>query len=136
MRAENLKAFAKEDGYSLIELLFTIVVISVGLGSLYAVLFRGMDHMKTIGGKNYAVVAASSELEVVKAMARDELPNSYDGPFLGQVDISTLTDGEGILKIEDYGDTGGRLKKVTAIVKWSAAGKRKAVSVSTIVSKP
>jgi hypothetical protein len=136
MRAEQVKAISKNHGSSLIELLFTIIVIAVGLGSLYAVLFRGMDYMKTIGGKNYAVVAAASELELVKAMGGDEFPDEYDGPFLGQVDISTLPDGKGTLKIEDYEGSGGRLKKVTAIVKWTAAGKWKSISVSTIVSKP
>jgi len=136
MGAERVKAFSRNNGFSLIEILFTIIVISVGLGSLYAVLYRGMNHMKTIGGKSYAVVAASSEIEAVKALAPDKFPNVYDGPFLGQVDISNLNDGAGILKIEDYGDTGGSLKKITAVVKWTVAGKRKAVSISTVVSKP
>ena len=82
MKAKYVKTVSKNVGYSLIELLFTIAVIAIGLGSLYAVLFRGMDHMKIIGGKNYAVVAASSELELVKAMAGDELPDEYDGLLL------------------------------------------------------
>jgi prepilin-type N-terminal cleavage/methylation domain-containing protein len=131
-----VRGLSRNSGFSLIEILFTLVVISVGLGSLYAVLFRGMNHMKTIGGKSVAVVAASSEIEVIKGLDRDEFPDTYDGPFLGQVDISNLTDGEGLLKIENYEGTGGRLKKVTAIVKWTVAGKRKAVSVSTIVRAP
>lgn len=131
-----MKILSNEKGFSLIELVFAIAVLTIGLGSIYGVLHKGMGYMKTIGGKNFAVVAVSSEIEMVKAMAGDELPDSYEGPFLREVDLSALPSGEGFLKIERHEGSDGRLRKVTATVKWMAMGRPKSVSVSTMVSRP
>jgi prepilin-type N-terminal cleavage/methylation domain-containing protein len=136
MRYDGVKTLSNKKGFSLIEMLFAIIIIFVGLGSVYAVLFKGMNHMKIVSGKTYAVVAVTSELEIVKALDGDEFPDAYNGPFLGQVDLSALPNAEGNLRIEDRGNSGGRLKKVTATVTWLAAGKEKTISLSTIVSGP
>ena len=126
----------KKDGFSLIELFFTIFIISVGLSTFYAVMFRGLDFMKTTGTKNYALAAATSELEIIKAMSDIEMPDNYKGPFLGEVDLSVLRDAKGVLAIEDYEDSAGHLKTVTATVNWTVAGKDKTISLSTLVGNP
>ncbi len=131
-----MKVFRQRDGFSMIELMIAIAVMSFGLGSIFGVLHRGMDHMKTVGGKNFAVVAVTSEIEMIKAMSGDELPHTYEGPFLREVDLSALPNGEGALKIEKREGSGGRLKKVTATVTWTALGRPKSVSVSTLVGGP
>lgn len=131
-----MKSVRANSGFSLIELVATIAIISIGLGSLYAVMFRGLNHMRIVGSKNYAVVAATSEIEIIKAMPEEKLPESYTGPFMGEIDLSALTDGKGVLKIEDYEDSGGRLKRVTATVQWNVVGRRKTVSISTLVGRP
>ncbi len=131
-----MRRIGKRHGLSLIELLFAVAIISIGLGSFYAVMHRGLDFTRTTGSKNYALAAAVSELEIVKAMASAELPEHYEGPFLGEVDLSGLTDAKGTLKIEDYGNAKGRLKTVTATVTWTVAGKDKSTSLSTVVGNP
>lgn len=131
-----MSVIRKKNGFTLIEIIFTLLVISIGLGSLYGVLHRGLNHMKTVGGKSYAVVAATSEIEIVKAMPNDEFPDEYVGPFLGKVDLSALPDGEGVLKIENHEDSDGRLRKVTVTITWTAAGKDKSFSVATLMGKP
>lgn len=136
MRGSPLKSGHARSGFSLIELVATIAVISIGLGSMYAVMYRGLNHMKIVGSKNYAVVAATSAIEVVKAMPEDKIPMSYTGPFIGDIDLSALTDGKGVLKIKDYEDSGGRFKQVTATVQWKVVGRRKTVSISTLVGSP
>ncbi len=136
MRCEDLRVIRKKNGFSLIEIIFTLAVLSIGLGSLYGVLHNGMKHMRTVGGKSYAVVAATSEIEIVKAIPNNEFPDEYEGPFLGKVDFSALPDGEGVLKIEDHEDSEGRLRKVTVTITWTAAGKDKSFSVATLMGKP
>jgi prepilin-type N-terminal cleavage/methylation domain-containing protein len=131
-----LKRLRKKNGFSLIEIMATIVVISVGLGSFYGVMYRGLQHMKVVGSKNYAVTAAASELEIIRAVSNDKLPESYDGPFMGDVDLSALKDAKGTLKIEDYGDSGGQVKAVTATLTWTVAEKDKSVSLSTLIGNP
>jgi len=131
-----MRRFRKKAGFSLIELIFTIFVISVGLGSSYAVMYRGLDFMRTTGSKNYALAAATSELEIIKAMSDTELPENYEGPFMGEVDLSALRDAESILAIKDYGDLGGHFKTVTATVNWTVAGRAKTISLSTLVGNP
>ena len=131
-----MKTVAKSGGFSLIELVVTLFVITVGLGSLYAVMYRGLDHMRIAGSRNYAVVAAASELEIIKAMSKTGLPENYAGAFKGKVDLSALNNARGLLKIEDYKESGGRLKVVTATVNWTVAGKKKRVTLSTLVGNP
>jgi len=136
MKGDPLKTIRARAGFSLLELMATIAVISIGLGSLYAVMFRGLNHMRIVGSKNYAVVAATSEIEIIRAMSEEKLPESYTGPFMGDIDLSALTDGKGVLKIEDYEDSKGGLKRVTATVQWNVVGRRKTVSVLTLVGRP
>ncbi len=131
-----MKTAARNDGFSLIELIITLFIIAVGLGSLYAVMYRGLDHMRIAGSRNYAVVAAASELEIIKAMSKTKLPDNYAGAFKGKVDLSALNNARGTLKIEDYKESGGRLKVVTAAVNWTMAGKKKRVTLSTLLGNP
>lgn len=131
-----MKRLREKDGFSLIELLFTIAVIAIGLGSFYAVMYRGLDFMRVTGSKNCAVVAAASELEIIKAMSGNELLEDYEGPFLGEVDLSALTNAKDTLKIENYGSANGRIKMVTATVTWTVGGKDKSTSLSTLVGNP
>ena len=131
-----MKTLARRGGFSLIELIVTLFVIAVGLGSLYAVMYRGLDHMRIAGSKNYAVVAAASELEIIKAMSKTRLPDNYAGPFKGKVDLSALNNARGMLKIEDYKESRGQLKVITATVNWTVAGKKKRVTLSTLVGNP
>ena len=128
-----MKVLRQREGFSLIELMLAVVVVAIGLGSVFGVLHRGMDYMKTVGGKNFAVVAVTSEIEMIKAMSGDELPDTYEGPFLREVDLSALPNSEGALKIELREGSEGRLRKVTATVTWTAVGRPRSVSVSTLV---
>ena len=120
-------------GFSLIELIVTISIIMIGLGSLYGVMHRGLKQMKNVGGKDYAVTAAASELEFVRAIPKDELPDNYSGRFKSKVDLSPLNSGRGRLRIREFEGSNGRLKEVTATVTWLAAGREREVSFSTLV---
>ncbi len=126
----------KRNGFSLIELAFTLAVIGIGLGSFYAVMYRGLDHMKIVSSKNYALVAASSELEIVGAMPKNKLPETYDGPFMGAIDLSPLANAKGLLQIERYDGSGENPRVVTATVTWTVVGMNKRVSLSTLVGNP
>jgi len=133
MRREMKRAL-NNTGFSLMEMVFTLLVIMVGLGSLYGVMHRGLAQIRTVSAKDYAVVAAASELEYVKAMSRDKIPADYTGPFKGNISLSGLNEGRGILKIRDYKEEG--LKEVIATVTWLSAGRRQSVSFSTLVGAP
>ena len=128
-----MRTIKTKNGMGLIELVATIAVISIGLVSLYAVLQRGLNHMRIVSEKNYAIVAATSELELIKSMSQEKALPEYDGPFMGDIDLSALNEAEGVVKIEDYNDSGGRVKRVTASVRWVIAGENKHVSLSTFV---
>lgn len=123
-------------GLSLVEIVITLVVIAVGLGSLYSVVHRGLEHMRIVSAKNLALVVAESEIELVKTWSVQKLPETYSGPFLGEVDLSHLKDGSSTLKIEDYGPADGQLRIATATVQWTVCGQRKSVSLSTLVGIP
>jgi hypothetical protein len=96
-------------------------------------LHRGLHQMKTVGSKDYALAAASSELEFCRAMAKDGIPDTYSGPFKSDVDLSLLHDSVGLLTIEDLEGTGGRLKTVTATITWRDSGRGRKLSLSTLV---
>jgi hypothetical protein len=136
MKLERADGNAGKGGYSLIELIVTISIIMIGLGSLYGVMRRGLDQMKLVGGRDYAVAAAASELEFVKAIPKEELPDNYTGRFKSKVDLSPLNGGRGYLRIREFKGSEGRLKRVTATVSWNAAGRQRKLSVSTLVGPP
>jgi type II secretory pathway pseudopilin PulG len=127
-----VKKLLQNEGFALVELVITIVIIMIGLGSLYGVLHRGLNQMKTVGSKDYALAAASSELEFARAMAKDGMLDTYSGPFKSEVDLSALNDSAGILAIEDMEGSSGRLKTVTATITWREAGRSRKVSLSTL----
>lgn len=132
MRSESLRTIKTKSGLGLIEIVITIAIISIGLASLYAVLHRGLNHMRIVSEKNYAIVATMSELELIKSMSRVEPLQEYEGPFMGDIDLSALNEAKGFVKIEDYKDSDD-LKRVTANITWVVAGKSNHVSLSTLV---
>lgn len=118
------------------ELVFTLLVIMLGLGSLYGVMHRGLSQIKAVGAKDYAAVAAASQLEYIKAISQDKTPDNYTGPFKGDINLSALNDAKGVLKIRDFKGAEGRLKRVTATVTWTTAGRQQSVTFSTLVGAP
>jgi hypothetical protein len=132
----NVKKIFQNEGYSLLELVFTLIVIMVGLSSFYGLTHRGLAQMRINGTKDYAVIAAASELEYIKAISRDKTLENYTGPFKSTNTLSALNDGKGILKIRDYDKANSDLKRVTATVTWSALGRKKSISLSTLVRTP
>jgi len=132
----NLKTILHSKGYTLMELVFTLAVIMIGLGSLYGVTQRGLNQIKIVGSKDYALIAAASELEYIKAISRERFPENYAGPFISAGNLSALNEANGFLEIRDFEKADSRLKEVTATVRWSVAGRMRSVSLSTLVGAP
>lgn len=119
-------------GFSLIELLVTLAVISIAILAIYEVFLFTLKTTRQARNVTYAYQAAEEEREIIKNTAFSSLVNQSGGSFLDQTQsLSRLPDGQGQLTIEDYnGDS--KVKKILVRVLWLESNGTKEYTLTTL----
>jgi len=126
-----IKRKNREDGFTLIEVLVTIMVLAVVLIALFSCFLYGFTVISRMRQMAIATQCIQEELELIRNMPFNDIL-SLDSSFENE-SLSLLEDSSGILSLEDSG--GNDIKKLTVSVIWSYNGRQIRRDIVTFVTR-
>ena len=121
----------REDGFTFIEVLVTIVILAVVLIALLTCFLHGFNVISRMKQMAIATQSIQEELELIRNMPFSDIL-SLDSSFTND-SLSVLENSSGILSIED--SSGAEIKKLTVSVLWTHRGRQMRKDVVTYVTK-
>lgn len=121
----------KKDGFSLIEVMITILLLTVVLSALLSCFVQGFDILIRMKQMTVATQGIQKELELIRNMRYGDIL-SMDNSFTND-SFSLLENSNGIVSLED--SVGAEIKKLTVSVTWNYRGKQMRKEVVTYVTK-
>ena len=121
----------KKDGFTLIEVLVTIAILSVVLIALLSCFMHGFNIIFRMRQINIATQSIQEELELVRNMPFDDIL-SLDSSFTNE-NLSLLENSTGIIDIEN--SAGDNIKKLTVSALWSCRGRKMRKDIVTYVTR-
>jgi prepilin-type N-terminal cleavage/methylation domain-containing protein len=122
---------AKKDGFTLIEVLITIMMLAVVLTALLSCFIQAFDILTRMKQMTVATQSIQSELELIRSMHYNDIL-SLDDTFTND-SLSYLENSSGIIDLED--SVGAEIKKLTVSVTWTYRGRQMQKEVVTYVTK-
>ncbi len=126
-----IKRKNREDGFTLIEVLVTIMILAVVLIALFSCFIYGFTVISRVRQASIATQCIQEQLELIRNMPFDDIL-SLDNSFTNE-SLPLLRDSSGILSLEDSG--GNDIKKLTVSVIWSYNGRQIRRDVVTFVTR-
>lgn len=121
----------KKGGFTLIEVLITLLLLTVVLSALLSCFVQGFDILMRMKQMTIATQCIQKELELVRNMHYSDIL-SMDNSFTTD-SFSFLENSSGIINLED--SVGDEIKKLTVSVTWTYRGKQMRKEVVTYVTK-
>ena len=126
-----IKRKNREGGFTLIEVLVTIMILAVVLIALFSCFIYGFTVISRVRQTAIVTQCLQEELELIRNMPFNNIL-SLDNSFENE-SLSLLEDSSGILSLEDYG--GDDIKKLTVSVIWSYNGRQMRRDIVTFVTR-
>ena len=126
-----IKRKKREDGFTFIEVLITIVILTVVLIALLSCFLYGCSILSRMKQMAIATQSIQEELELIRNMPFNDIL-TLDTSFTNE-SLSFLENSSGILSLED--SAGDDIKKLTVSVLWSYHGRQMRKDVVTYVTK-
>ena len=126
-----IKGKKREDGFTLIEVLVTIMVLAVVLIALFSCFLYGFTVISRMRQTAIVTQCIQEELELIRNMPFNNIL-SLDSSFENE-SLSLLEDSSGILSLEGSG--GDDIKKLTVSVIWSYKGRQMRRDIVTFVTR-
>lgn len=121
----------KKDGFTLIEVLITILMLTVVLTALLSCFVQGFEILARMKQMTIATQCIQKELELIRTMHYSDIL-SLDNTFTND-NLTYLDNGSGIINLED--SIGSEIKKLTVSVTWTYRGRPMRKDVVTYVTK-
>ena len=121
----------KEAGFTLVEVLITILLFTVVLTALLSCFIQGFDILMRMKQMTIATQSIQKELEFIRNMHYNDIL-TMDSSFTND-SLSYLDDSSGIVSLED--SIGAEIKKLTVSVEWTYRGRQMRKEVVTYVTK-
>jgi Tfp pilus assembly protein PilE len=123
-------------GFTLLELVAAFFILSVGVFGAMTMYHFGIAKTKAVSENRAVLNAIQNEVECLRALPFGELENRQAGPFLAtSPTFKRLVNVTPALTIRDYPGVEGRLKEVTAQIRWTGEhGRTIAKSVTTLIA--
>ncbi len=126
-----IKGKNREDGFTLIEVLVTIMILAVVLIALFSCFLYGFTVISRVRQASIATQCLQEQLELIRNMPFNDIL-SLDSSFTNE-SLPLLEDSSGILSLEDSG--GNDIKKLTVSVIWSYNGRQIRRDIVTFVTR-
>ncbi len=126
-----IKRKNREDGFTLIEVLVTIMILAIVVIALFTCFIYGFTVISRVRQASIATQCLQEELELIRNMPFNDIL-SLDSSFKNE-SLPLLEDSSGILSLEDSG--GNDIKKLTVSVIWSYNGRQLRRDIVTFVTR-
>ncbi len=121
----------KEKGFTLVEVLITILLFTVVLTAILSCFIQGFDILMRMKQMTIATQSIQKELELIRNMHYNDIL-TMDSSFTND-NFSFLENSSGIINLED--SVGDEIKKLTVSVAWTYRGRQMRKEVVTYVTK-
>ena len=125
------KGRKKEAGFTLVEVLITILLFTVVLTALLSCFIQGFDILMRMRQMTIATQSIQKELELIRNMHYNDIL-TMDSSFTND-NFSYLENSSGVISLED--SVGAEIKKLTVSVAWIYRGRQMRKEVVTYVTK-
>ena len=125
------KGRKKEAGFTLVEVLITILLFTVVLTALLSCFIQGFDILMRMKQMTIATQSIQKELELIRNMHYNDIL-TMDSSFTND-NFSYLENSSGVISLED--SVGAEIKKLTVSVAWIYRGRQMRKEVVTYVTK-
>ena len=126
-----IKRKKREEGLTYIEVLVTMVILSVVLIALLSCFLHGFNVLSRMRRTAIATQSIQEELELIRNMSFNDIL-TLDSSFTNE-NLSLLEDGTGAVNVED--SLGDEIKKLTVSVLWSYREMQMRKDVVTFITK-
>jgi len=126
-----LKRKNKEEGFTLVEILVTIVVVAVALMALLSVFIYGFNLLSRMKQTAIATQCAQEELENTRNLTYEEILAL--GSSFTNDSLTLLENSSGVRTIED--SVGPDIKKLTISVFWIYRGQNMRKDIVTYITR-
>jgi len=126
-----VKRKEKEAGFTMVEVLITILLFTVVLTALLSCIIQGFDILLRMKQETIATQSIQKELEFIRNMNYNDIL-TMDSSFTNG-SFSYLENSNGIINLED--SVGAEIKKLTVSVAWTYRGRQMRKEVVTYVTK-
>ncbi|MDH5468408.1 MAG: type II secretion system GspH family protein [Candidatus Aminicenantes bacterium] len=127
----GVKKREKEAGFTLVEVLITILLFTVVLTAILSCFIQGFDILMRMKQLTIATQSIQKELELIRNMHYNDIL-TMDSSFTND-SFSYLENSSGIINLED--SVGAEIKKLTVSVAWMYRGRQMRKEVVTYVTK-
>ena len=125
-----------DGGYSLVELIAALFVLTVGLLGTIQVYHFGLDRIRTMREGAMASRMVQNEIETLRARPFSELDHGENARFIsGNPDAEVLVNATPSVTIRPYGSPNLRLKEVCVSLRWTGEhGRTLERAVTTLIA--
>lgn len=127
----GFKKGEKEAGFTLVEVLITILLFTVVLTAILSCFIQGFDILMRMKQMTIATQSIQKELELIRNMHYNDIL-TMDSSFTND-NFSYLENSSGSINLED--SVGDEIKKLTVSVAWTYRGRQMRREVVTYVTK-
>lgn len=127
----GFKKGEKEAGFTLVEVLITILLFTVVLTAILSCFIQGFDILMRMKQMTIATQSIQKELELIRNMHYNDIL-TMDNSFSND-NFSYLENSSGGINLED--SVGDEIKKLTVSVAWTYRGRQMRKEVVTYVTK-
>lgn len=122
---------SQEGGFTLIEVLITIMMLAVVLTAVLSCFIQGFDILMRMKQQTIATQCIQKELELIRTMRYSDIL-TLDNTFTND-NLAYLENSSGIIDLED--SIGAEIKKLTVSVTWTYRGRQMQKEIVTYVTK-
>jgi len=126
------KRKSKKEGFTLIEVLITILVLTVVLVAVLSTFIYGFNILARMKQTVISTQCAQEELENIRNLTFDEVL-AIESTFTHE-HFSLLEDGAGVISLEDT-SLGDDIKKLTVSVLWTFRGNPMQKDIVTYITR-
>ena len=122
---------AKKGGFTLIEVMITILLLTVVLSAILSCFVQGFEILMRMKQMTAATQGIQNELELIRNMRYSDIL-SMDNSFTND-SFSYLDNSSGIISLED--SVGAEIKKLTVSVTWTYRGRQMRKEVKALLER-
>lgn len=133
MPLRTLRCFKCRDGFTLIEVLVSVIILAMSLSVLMGIFSGGLKSKRMAQDYNIAVAQADNVLSDILLTSQSIEPGNVSGAFENKSRWTVnITQWDGLENIPEDSSGGKGLFKIAVTITWITGGKEKNYTLETI----